>query len=453
MPLRNVATSFTIEQQRLEINALAGDVNNIATGVTNVGTAATANALAAGATGADLTLSGTLTVNGSQTILNTATLEVEDKNIVIAKGSTTDAAANTGGITLKGANDKTITYSSTGDKWVSNKDFEAPNLIGAFDASQLTGILPAIDGSNLTGIAAGATIADAGNANANRTILFSANATGSNQTLTTDGGLLYNAAEDALKVNGTIITSGGIIGAGGSCLVAAANHSSTCSITVSDDVQVAGKFLQGATSTNSNTIFHVEGTIANGAEFIGNNTQQGFYLALQNKNTNNDAWTTIQSWDAGGQGVSSIRFIQVNNDNNQGAIAFRTRDTSGGEQERLRIAPDGEVTATGEISDWKGRLRRIPQNYQANNYQLVASDSGKHILADGNVNWVDGTFVAGDAVTILNATGGDITIGKGSTMFCAIDGLSADRTLSTKGIATILFTSNTAAYISGAGLS
>ena len=30
--------------------------------------------------------------------------------------------------------------------------------------------------------------------------------------------------------------------------------------------------------------------------------------------------------------------------------------------------------------------------------------------------------MAGDAVTILNATGGDITIGKGSTMFCAIDG-------------------------------
>ena len=128
MPLRNVATTFTIEQQRLEINALAGDVNNIATGVTNVGTAATANALAAGATGADLTLSGTLTVNGTQTILNTATLEVEDKNIVIAKGSTTDAAASGGGITLKGADDKTISYSQTGDKWVSNKNFEAPNL-------------------------------------------------------------------------------------------------------------------------------------------------------------------------------------------------------------------------------------------------------------------------------------------------------------------------------------
>ncbi len=121
MPLRNVATTFTIEQQRLEINALAGDVNNIATGATNVGSATTASALAAGATGEDLTLSGTLTVNGTQTILNTATLEVEDKNIVIAKGSTTDAAASGGGITLKGANDKTILYNQTGDQWEFNK--------------------------------------------------------------------------------------------------------------------------------------------------------------------------------------------------------------------------------------------------------------------------------------------------------------------------------------------
>ena len=90
MPLRNVATTFTIEQQRLEINNLAGDVNNIATGVTTT----TASGLAAGATGADLTLSGTLTVNGTQTILNTETLQVEDKEIVIGNVATpTDARA------------------------------------------------------------------------------------------------------------------------------------------------------------------------------------------------------------------------------------------------------------------------------------------------------------------------------------------------------------------------
>ena len=133
---------------------------------------------------------------------------------------------------------------------------------------------------------------------------------------------------------------------------------------------------------------------------------------------------------------------------------MNTSNQAGGPNlSKIRLKTDGTIESDGEVSDWKGRLRRIPQNYQASNYQLVASDSGKHILADGNITWVDNTFAAGDAVTILNATGGDITITKGSTMFCAIDGLSADRTLSTKGIATILFTSSTAAYISGAGLS
>ena len=106
MVLRNVATSFTIEQQRVEINELAGDVDDILTGTTTVpgsfnalaaDVAGEAAALSAGATGADLTLSGNLTVNGTQTILNTETLEVEDKNIVLCKDGITDAAANGGG--------------------------------------------------------------------------------------------------------------------------------------------------------------------------------------------------------------------------------------------------------------------------------------------------------------------------------------------------------------------
>ncbi len=249
MVLRNVATTFTIEQQRLEINNLAGDVNNIATGATNVGSATTASALAAGATGADLTLSGNLTVNGTQTILNTATLEVEDKNIILGKGSTTDAAANTGGITLKGANDKSITYSSTGDKWVSNIDVEIVGDLEVQGVVTSTAFLG--DGSQLTGITSGATLADAGNANANRYVNFSANTSGTDQTLNTDSGLLYNAAEDALKVNGTIITAGGITGAGGSCVVAAANHSSTCKITIGTAITTKANILPEADNTDN----------------------------------------------------------------------------------------------------------------------------------------------------------------------------------------------------------
>ena len=53
--------------------------------------------------GTDLTLSGNLTVNGTQTVINTATLDVADLNITIADGAANSAAADGAGITIEGA--------------------------------------------------------------------------------------------------------------------------------------------------------------------------------------------------------------------------------------------------------------------------------------------------------------------------------------------------------------
>ena len=53
------------------------------------------------ATGVNLTLSGNLTVNGTTTTINTQTLDVEDKNVVIGKvSSPSDTTADGGGWTL-----------------------------------------------------------------------------------------------------------------------------------------------------------------------------------------------------------------------------------------------------------------------------------------------------------------------------------------------------------------
>lgn len=68
-----------------------------------------------------LTVGGDLVVEGATTTLNTANLLVEDKNIVLANGSSTDAAADGGGITLKGATDKTLTWSDVNDAWTSSE--------------------------------------------------------------------------------------------------------------------------------------------------------------------------------------------------------------------------------------------------------------------------------------------------------------------------------------------
>tara|TARA_B100001093_G_C26783993_1_gene995844 strand:+ start:254 stop:1726 length:1473 start_codon:yes stop_codon:yes gene_type:complete len=110
------------------------------------------------------------------------------------------------------------------------------------------------------------------------------------------------------------------------------------------------------------------------------------------------------------------------------------------------------------ISDAKGNLRSIPQqNEQGSTHTLVAADAGKHILADNTVTVppTSGIFSAGDAITIVNAGSSNISIAKGSgvTLYNSADGSDTGRTLSAKGMATILCAGVNTYYISGAGLS
>jgi hypothetical protein len=71
---------------------------------------------------ASLTLSGDLTVNGTTTNLNSTNLVIEDKNIVLGDTTTpTDTTADGGGITLKGASDKTFNWVDATDAWTSSE--------------------------------------------------------------------------------------------------------------------------------------------------------------------------------------------------------------------------------------------------------------------------------------------------------------------------------------------
>jgi hypothetical protein len=71
---------------------------------------------------ASLTLSGDLTVNGTTTNINSTNLVVEDKNIVLGDVVTpTDTTADGGGITLKGATDKTFNWVDATDAWTSSE--------------------------------------------------------------------------------------------------------------------------------------------------------------------------------------------------------------------------------------------------------------------------------------------------------------------------------------------
>ena len=93
-------------QGQIKINGVNVNTNDLGTGDSP--------------TFADLTLSGNLTVNGTTTTLNTATLDVEDLNITVAKNAADSAAADGAGLTVDGAS-ATFTYSHSGTKWNMNK--------------------------------------------------------------------------------------------------------------------------------------------------------------------------------------------------------------------------------------------------------------------------------------------------------------------------------------------
>ena len=103
------------------------------TGVTiSSGTIAIGQAVATSSnvTFADLTVTGNLSVTGTTTSLETATLQVEDKNIVLNYGSgDTSASANGAGITIQDAvsasADATILWDATNDRF----DFSHPITI------------------------------------------------------------------------------------------------------------------------------------------------------------------------------------------------------------------------------------------------------------------------------------------------------------------------------------
>jgi hypothetical protein len=104
------------------------------------------------------------------------------------------------------------------------------------------------------------------------------------------------------------------------------------------------------------------------------------------------------------------------------------------------ISASGDVTTSaGNMSDQKGEVRTVPANTQASTYTLVASDHGKVIIASDTITVPSGIFSTGQTISIYNNTAGDISINRSSvTMYWVTNGTDADRTLATRGVATIL---------------
>ena len=82
-------------------------------------------------------ISGDLQVDGVTTTINSTTVDIDDINITLAKGSVSAATSDGGGITLEGpTTPATFTYTSADDAWNINKDLD----IGDLDIKDISGL-------------------------------------------------------------------------------------------------------------------------------------------------------------------------------------------------------------------------------------------------------------------------------------------------------------------------
>ena len=147
-----ITTSLTTPSASFDL------INTTATTV-NFAKAATALSIGA-ATGTttvnnSMTVTGNLTVSGTTTTVSSATLEVTDKNITVAKGAANSAAADGAGITVDGAS-ATFNYVDATTAWTSSQDINlASGKVYEINGTQVlsgSGLGSGILASNLTSV-------------------------------------------------------------------------------------------------------------------------------------------------------------------------------------------------------------------------------------------------------------------------------------------------------------
>ena len=134
-----------------------------------------------------------------------------------------------------------------------------------------------------------------------------------------------------------------------------------------------------------------------------------------------------------------VAFLAHGHQGVHGASGF-----SGGTGAQGHQGHQGRQGATGDSG--------MNHSNKTSGYTLVAGDDQRLVTTNSNITVPTGVFSAGEAITIYNNSGSNITINQGGTMRLAGTSTTGNRTLSQRGIVTIVCVASNEFVISGGGL-
>ena len=319
----------------------------------------------------NVTVQGDLTVSGTQTSLDTATLNVADLNILVASGAADSAAADGAGLTVDGASAE-LTYASTGDKWVFNKVVDVPT----------SGIL--INGTAVTATATELNQLDdntVGGTSAGDIVTIDGSQTLSNKTI---------AASQVTEISGLTDAEGAQLENIGTTTISAAQWGYLGGLTATDTElnQLDGNTVGGTTAGDIVTIDGSQ-TLSNKTIAASQVTEISNLTADEGAQLENIGTTTISAtqWGylgASNQGITTTSDVQFD--------SFGVGTAASG--------TTGEIRATGDITAFYSSDERLKEN--------ITELSGvfNKLLQVGtyNYDWKDGIS------EITSKTGNDIGV-------------------------------------------
>ena len=329
----------------------------------------------------DLVITGNLTVQGTETVLETATLQVEDQNIELGKVATpSNATANTGGITVLGGTDgnKTWKWLSATDSWTSSEHIDAAdgkeykiNGNKVLDSSSLGSSVVSSSLTSVGTLNSGSISSGFGNINIGSST-FTGNGSGLSNvdaaTLEGENGVYYlnynNFSNTPTIGDGTLTLATSGIATGSQTFTANQTGSATFTVDVpGTNLSVTGGTTTGPainSSTGDNVTLPTADASASGVVTTGNQTFAG-------TKTFNNTITGSVSGNAGtataletARTINGTSFNGTANITVPGNFADRTTDESGhavfigttatGNQEMFTNSNYRFNPSTGELS-------------------------------------------------------------------------------------------------------